>query len=89
MRKKRVKKHVTDINFNSESLKDVNIHIKQFLKSVLPQIGLKPGVDFWVTCNYLKIRHIKKVTGKIVIMLKEAFPVFNFYWETPRILVWF
>lgn len=89
MRRKRVKKHVTDINFNSESLSDVRLYIKLFLKSVLPQIGLKSGVDFWVTGNYLRIRHIKTVTGKIMIMLKEAFPVLNFYWETPRVLVWF
>ena len=39
--------------------------------------------------NHLRIRHVKNITGKITTTLKEIFPVFNFYWKTPRLLVWF
>ena len=33
--------------------------------------------------------YLKNITGKITTTLKEMFPVFNFYWKTPRMLVWF
>lgn len=59
-------------------------------QAILPQIGLKSGVDFQVTNSNLKIKHYcKKVIGTIATTLKEVFPVFNFYWQTSRILVWF
>lgn len=89
MRSERVKKHVTEIDFKSTSYYDVKNNIKKFLKSVLSQLGLKSGRDYLVTKNYLKIRHIKTVIGQILITLKEVFPMFNYYWKTPRILVWF
>lgn len=90
MRRKRVKQNATPaIDFKSDSYKKTKHHIKEFLKSILSQIGLISGRDYWVTTNFLKIKHLKNVTGKIVITLKEVFPVFNFYWENPRMLVWF
>ena len=52
-------------------------------------IGLQLGIDYIVTANHLRIRHVKNITGKITTTLKEIFPVFNFYWKTPRLLVWF
>ena len=79
MRRKRVKRHVTEIDFKSTSYSDVKYHIKKFLKSVLSQIGLQSGRDYLVTKNCLKIRHIKTVIGKILITLKEVFPNFCFY----------
>lgn len=83
------KKRIVYTEFNSTSIKDAKHNIKRFLKALLSQIGLQSGIDYWVTNDFLRIRHLKQVTGKILITLKEIFPVFNFYWETPRILVWF
>ena len=83
------KKRIVYTEFNSASIKDAKRNSKGFLKALLSQIGLQSGIDYWVTNDFLRIRHLKQVTGKILITLKEIFPVFNFYWETPRILVWF
>lgn len=86
-RRKRVKKKY--IEFESCSMDDAKNHIKQFLKTILPQFGLQNRSDYIVTNDFLFIRHLKEKTGKVLIALKEAFPVFNFYWDSPRILVWF
>lgn len=86
---RRRKKHIVCAEFNCSSINKVKHNIKKFLKALLSQIGLQSGIDYWVTNDFLRIRHLKQVTGKILITLKEIFPVFNFYWETPRILVWF
>ena len=83
------KKRIVYTEFNSTSIKDAKRNIKCFLKAFLSQIGLQSGIDYWVTNDFLRIRHLKQVTGKILITLKEIFPVFNFYWKTPRMLVWF
>lgn len=88
MRRKRIK-YVANIDFDYRSITNAKQHIKIFLKSLLSQIGLRSGVDYIVTVNYLRIRHLKNITGKITTTLKEMFPVFNFYWKTPRMLVWF
>lgn len=88
MRRKRIKKH--DVQISSASYIQAKIQIKRFIKAFLPQIGLRSGVDFQVTDNNLKIKHyFKTVIGNIVITLKEVFPIFNFYWQTSRMLVWF
>lgn len=88
MKRKRMR-YVANIEFDSKSIVQAKHNIKAFLKSLLPQLGLVSGIDYLVTSNYLRIRHLKNITGKITTTLKEIFPVFNFYWETPRILVWF
>lgn len=88
MRRKRIKR-VANIDFGYRSITGAKQHIKVFLKSLLSQIGLHPGIDYIVTANHLRIRHVKNITGKITTTLKEIFPVFNFYWKTPRLLVWF
>lgn len=67
----------------------MNKNIKSFLKSLLSGIGLQSGIDYIVTATHLRIRHLKKITGRITVILREQFPVFNFYWATPRMLVWF
>lgn len=64
-------------------------HIKKFLKAALTAMGLKSGIDFSVSLDSLYIRHIKDKVEKVLTTVKETFPVFNFYWETPRRLVWF
>lgn len=88
MRRKRIKR-VANIDFGYRSITGAKQHIKVFLKSLLSQIGLQHGIDYAVTANHLRIRHVKNITGKITTTLKEIFPVFNFYWKTPRLLVWF
>ena len=88
MRRKRIK-YVANIDFGYRSITNAKQHIKIFLKSLLSQIGLRSVSDYIVTVNYLRIRHLKNITGKITTTLKEMFPVFNFYWKTPRMLVWF
>ena len=82
-------KYVANIDFGYRSITDAKQYIKIFLKSLLSQIGLQLGIDYIVTANHLRIRHVKNITGKITTTLKEIFPVFNFYWKTPRLLVWF
>lgn len=89
MSRKRTGKYVAEPGFNSASLSDAKNHIRQFLESVLPQMGLIRGRDYQVSLTQLRIRHIKTIVGKITVMLREVFPVFNFYWKTPRVLVWF
>ena len=89
MKRKRIK-YVANIDFGYRSITDAKQYIKIFLKSLLSQIGLQLGIDYIVTANHLRIRHVKNITGKITTTtLKEIFPVFNFYWKTPRLLVWF
>lgn len=70
-------------------MKQMRHDIQQFIKSLLSQIGLQSSIDYLVTATHLRIRHLKNVTGRIMVTLRECFPVFNFYWATPRILVWF
>lgn len=67
----------------------MNSAIKRFIKDLLFLIGLHYGTDYKVIKNHLYIRHLKNITGKITVALREAFPVYNFYWETPRRLTWF
>lgn len=78
-----------DIDCSCNSIRQTKNCIKQFLLFILDAIGLERGYDYRVTTEYLFIRHIKTVVGRIMIALRETFPVFNFYWETPRLLVWF
>lgn len=70
-------------------MKQMRNDIKRFIKSLLSQIGLQSGIDYLVTATHLRIRHLRNITGRITVALREYFPVFNFYWATPRILVWF
>lgn len=63
--------------------------MRLFIQSLLTQCGLVLRKDYIVTDNHLRIRHAKQLTGKLLVTLKENFPMFNFYWETPRMLVWF
>lgn len=86
---RRRKKHIVCAEFNCSSINEVKHNIKKFLKALLSQIGLQYGIDYFATDNYLKIRHLSHVTGRVMMTLKEVFPVFNFYWKSPRMLVWF
>lgn len=77
-----------DVECSCNSIRQTKSCIKRFLLSILDAVGLKRGYDYYVTNEYLFIRHIKTVVGRVMISLKETFPVFNFYWKTPRKLVW-
>lgn len=83
MKRKRIK-YVANIDFDYRSITDAKQHIKIFLKSLLSQIGLQSGIDYIVTANHLRIRHVKNITGKITTTLKEIFPVFNFLLEDSK-----
>ena len=72
MKRKRIK-YVANIDFDYRSITDAKQHIKIFLKSLLSQIGLQSGIDYIVTANHLRIRHVKNITGKITTTLKEIF----------------
>ena len=67
MKRKRIK-YVANIDFGYRSITDAKQYIKIFLKSLLSQIGLQLGIDYIVTANHLRIRHVKNITGKITTM---------------------
>lgn len=87
--KRKLYRYGMDIDCGCNSIRQTKRCIQQYLYSVLSAIGLKRGYDYHVSTNSLFIRHIKNVVGRIMVSLRETFPVFNFYWETPRCLVWF
>lgn len=70
MKRKRIK-YVANIDFGYRSITDAKQYIKIFLKSLLSQIGLQLGIDYIVTANHLRIRHVKNITGKILPHLKR------------------
>ena len=67
--KRKCIKYVANIDFGYRSITDAKQHIKIFLKSLLSQIGLHPGIDYIVTANHLRIRHVKNITGKIRLLV--------------------
>jgi hypothetical protein len=50
--------------------------------------GLKRGKDYVVRANYLRINK-HPIRGKILTLLKECYPEYHYYWETPKLLTWF
>lgn len=64
------------------------IKIEDFITSTLMLAGLQKNIDFSVTTNRLNISKYP-VRGKLLHVLKETYPKYNFYWETPRALIWF
>lgn len=70
-------------------MKDNKKAIKDMIKVIMGHFNLKKGVDYELRNQSLGIRHAKNVTGVMLITLKENFPQYNFYWETPRVLKWF
>lgn len=64
------------------------IKIEDFVQSVLILKGLKKNKDFRVTGNQLWIKK-NPLRGKLISVLKDLYPEFSYYWETPQILRWF
>lgn len=62
--------------------------VEVFVAATLGALGLKRGEDFNVTSGQLTIRKYP-VRGFLLNALKEIFPQYSYYWETPRILSWF
>ena len=87
--KRKLYNYGMNIECSYNSIRQAKAYIRQYILSVLSAIGLKRGCDYSVSTHSLFIRHIKNVVGRIMVSLRETFPVFNFYWETPRRLVWF
>jgi hypothetical protein len=64
------------------------IPIKNFLNSLLQSFGFKRGADYQIFTDHLFIIKNPK-RGKALSVLKEFYPEYNFYWENPKILMWF
>lgn len=62
--------------------------IEDFIQSVLALNGLKRGRDFKVSGRQLWIKK-KPLRGKLIVILKNTFPEYSYYWESPQILRWF
>lgn len=55
---------------------------------ILNNRGLRYRVDFSISGTRL-IFKTTNMNVQLLSSLKEIFPEFNYYWETPKILVWF
>ena len=64
------------------------IKIEDFIVSTLTLGGFQKNVDFTVSSNRLFI-HKNPIRGKLLHVLKETFPQYSYYWETPKTLIWF
>lgn len=64
------------------------IKIEDFIISALIVGGLQKNDDFSVTAGRLFIKK-HPIRGKLLQVLKETFPQYNYYWDTPRTLIWF
>ena len=64
------------------------MNIQDFLKTFLPTLSMKKGVDYKVYKNRLWIKKTP-LRGKVMSTLKALFPEFNFYFDNPKMLVWF
>lgn len=64
------------------------IGIEAFIKSVLTLSGLKRDKDYSLRPFQLRIEK-HPIRGKLLSLLREAYPEYSYYWETPKILKWF
>lgn len=64
------------------------IEIEAFIKSVLTLSGLRRDKDYTLRPHQLRI-YKHPIRGKLLSMLRELYPEYNYYWETPKILRWF
>lgn len=62
--------------------------IEDFIQSLLALHRLKRGRDFKVSHRQLWIKK-NPLRGKLIVVIKNTFPEYNFYWETPQTLRWF
>lgn len=65
-----------------------NPAIQDFLRLLFFLHGFKRGKDYSISRNHLYF--IKDPQRKkIISVLKEAYPQYNYCWESSRILIWF
>lgn len=65
---------------------EIPIHV--FLKCIMSLTTLQRGKDYTIRANQLRIiKH--PVRGKILSILREYYPEYNYYWKTPKLLTWF
>lgn len=62
--------------------------IETFIKSFLTLKGLQRGKDYTLRPRQLRIEK-HPIRGKLLSTLREAYPEYSYYWETPKILRWF
>lgn len=86
---KKLKQRNFNNAINSNNMGDNKKAIKDMIKVIMEHFKFKKGVDYDLRDQSLGIRQAKDVSGIMLITLKENFPQFSFYWETPRVLKWF
>ena len=64
------------------------IKIEDFIKSVMALSGLKRNKDYVIYPFQLRINK-HPIRGKILSLLRELYPEYTYYWETPKLLRWF
>ena len=64
------------------------VSIESFIKSILAVNGLKRVRDYTLRRSQLHINKMP-IRGKLLGALREEYPEYNYYWETPKILRWF
>ncbi len=64
------------------------VKIEKFIQSVLALAGLQRGKDYTIRPHQLRINK-NPLRGKLLEVLKEFYPEYSYYWETPKILRWF
>ena len=64
------------------------IEIEEFIQYILTLAGLQRGCEFTVTSGKLRIIKLP-IRGRLLSVLKEEYPQYSYYWETPKILCWF
>lgn len=64
------------------------VKIEKFIQSVLALAGLQRGKDYTIRPHQLRINK-NPLRGKLLEVLKEYYPEYSYYWETPKILRWF
>lgn len=69
-----------------------NIRIEPFTESLLTLHGMRRNRDYRLEKGRLWIRKNPRrdaIKGKLATLLKEFYPQYSYYWETPQVLRWF
>ena len=64
------------------------IEIEKFIQSILTLSGLRRGKDYTLKKRQLRIKK-HPLRGKVLSTLRELYPEYTYYWETPQILRWY
>lgn len=64
------------------------VEIERFIQSMLVLCRLKKGRDYKISKSQLFIRK-NPLRGKLLSVLKEVYPEYNFYWENAKTIRWF